>query len=129
MSSFNFDADASSIAAALESLQDPIIPVTAVRSGSRGMVRLVDTGFVGDVLEHGLSSGRSGTSGDFEMIEAGSVAMSSRSIGSPVQKYKVMRLPRDELSLETLCCGMVGQGPTFCIRKYCQMVHQGGRQK
>ena len=118
MSSFNFDADSSSIAAALESFQDPILPATAVRSGTRGVVRLVDTGYVGDGSERGLSSGRSGTSGDFEMIEAGSVAMSSRSIGTPVQKYKVICLPNDEASLDILCCGLIGQGPTFCIRKY-----------
>jgi hypothetical protein len=88
---------------------------------------LVDTSYGGDESERGLTSGRSGTSGDFEMIDAESVAMSSRLLGSPAQRYKLMCLPHDEESLDLLCSGLIGQGPTFCIRKYCQIVHQGGK--
>jgi hypothetical protein len=41
MSSFNFDADASSIAAVLESLQSPATMATATRSGTGGIGWLI----------------------------------------------------------------------------------------
>jgi hypothetical protein len=86
---------------------------------------LVDTGFVGDVSEHGLSSGRSTFSGDFELIDIASAGTGARSLLSPAQKILLMWLPKEENEFNDLCLSLIGQGPTFCIRKNCQVLHQG----
>jgi hypothetical protein len=65
-------------------------------------------------------------------VDAGKVLLSSKSAssqGNPSARYKVICIGDFKTAHNgDVCLGVIGYGPTICIRKNCQKNHLGGSQ-
>jgi hypothetical protein len=61
----------------------------------------------------------------FNNVSTTDTGINRGGIISPNNKYDIFVLPGTQEEINFLCCSVIGQGATFCVRKGCVIKHQG----